>query len=670
MKIHIPRLSALFAALCCAFVFASDAHAQTAFGVTVDNNLVRFNLSTPGATTTVGAIGVPVGETIVGIDFRPATNQLYALTIDASNTGRLYAINAAASTPTTTVTATPVGTLSVPLEGTQFGVDFNPVPDALRIVSNTGQNLRITMLSSATPVTNVDSTLNRAGVTPATGVFAAAYTNNDNDPATSTTLYALDATNDELALQSPPNAGTLNPVGPLGVNASDIGGFDILTTTSGGTTTNTGYAVLNPDGSLSSILYIISLVGGAATMVDMIGGSPLRSFAIAETATENLVIFAATTGNQLLRFSARTPGTIDATVAITGLTGTLVGIDFRPSSPSASNTRRLLYGLTNDGGTGRIYTIDLASGAATLVYTLTTALQGTLFGVDFNPVPDALRIVSDTGQNLRITMLPGAAAGSMTTTFTDTSLNNGGSPAATITGVTAAAYTNNDSNPATGTALYGINSEINTLVLQGTNPSSGTAGNPGNPNVGVITSVGALGVDADTVNGFDISSFTSSITGYAGFNAGGGTSLFRINLVTGEATAVGIITGGDNIVGLSIADLSPTAANGTVSGRVTNKNGAPLAGVTVTLRDNTSGGTPRRTVTDEQGRYSFSDVETNNLYTILVARRSFGFSPSNRTFGFDGDTTEVDFVAIPRGRVFERRRGATGRSATSPAIKN
>src|SRR5438093_788494 len=76
-----------------------------------------------------------------------------------------------------------------------------------------------------------------------------------------------------------------------------------------------------------------------------------------------------------------------------------VDIDFRPANG-------LLYALTNEGGTGRLYTIDPASGAATFRATLTadtvndptptyTALSGTSFGVDFNPVPDRLRVVSN-----------------------------------------------------------------------------------------------------------------------------------------------------------------------------------------------------------------------------------------------------------------------------------
>ncbi|MEK2481574.1 DUF4394 domain-containing protein, partial [Lactobacillus acidophilus] len=75
----------------------------------------------------------------------------------------------------------------------------------------------------------------------------------------------------------------------------------------------------------------------------------------------------------------------------------------------------LLYAV---GSSGRIYTINTSSGAATVKATLTadatdttlpfTALSGTEFGVDLNPVADRLRVVSNTGQNLRINVDNGA----------------------------------------------------------------------------------------------------------------------------------------------------------------------------------------------------------------------------------------------------------------------
>src|SRR4051812_4932915 len=126
-------------------------------------------------------------------------------------------------------------------------------------------------------------------------------------------------------------------------------------------------------------------------------------------------IVALTEANVLLRVDSLKPSVILDQRPITGLQGgtgeTIVGIDVRPANG-------LLYALTNQGGTGRLYTINLTTGAATLRGTLAadptdatnpyTGLAGMDFGIDFNPVPDRLRVVSDADQNLRINPDTGA----------------------------------------------------------------------------------------------------------------------------------------------------------------------------------------------------------------------------------------------------------------------
>ena len=67
------------------------------------------------------------------------------------------------------------GWLSVALTGTNFGVDFNPAADRLRVISDTGQNLRHDLTAGTT---TVDGLTYPPATTPATGVTGAAYTNN------------------------------------------------------------------------------------------------------------------------------------------------------------------------------------------------------------------------------------------------------------------------------------------------------------------------------------------------------------------------------------------------------------------------------------------------------------------------------------------------------------
>jgi hypothetical protein len=187
------------------------------------------------------------------------------------NFGGVYQINPA------TKVATQVSTLSVALSGSRFGFDFNPVADRLRIVSDLEQNLRVNVDTGAT---TVDTPLQYGPLQPgATGdnpnVVGAAYTNSGFAVPASTTLFDIDVrTNeDRLVIQNPPNAGTLTVVGPLGVNASSLLGFDILFDPFNNS--NTGLAALQLTTGGVSQLYSINLSTGAAGLLGDIGGGDL-----------------------------------------------------------------------------------------------------------------------------------------------------------------------------------------------------------------------------------------------------------------------------------------------------------------------------------------------------------------------------------------------------------
>ena len=240
----VPFLFVLF------FVAASlNVNAATLYGVNTANQLVRFDSATPGTVSApLTVTGLQAGENILGIDFRPANGQLYGL----GSTSRLYLINL------TTGAAAAVGTAGAfTLNGTDFGFDFNPTVDRLRIVSNTGQNLRVNPNDGTLSAT--DTPLNPGSPS----VSAAAYTNNFAG-TTTTTLYVIDTTTNSLYTQNPPNAGTLNLVGPLGVAATGVNGFDIAPFS------GRAYASLVVGGA--SRLYTINLTTGAATLVAAIGG--------------------------------------------------------------------------------------------------------------------------------------------------------------------------------------------------------------------------------------------------------------------------------------------------------------------------------------------------------------------------------------------------------------
>ena len=226
---------------------AVTSRAVRLWGLTDTNALISFSSGAPGvASAPVAVTGLQVGETLVGLDVRPATGALYGL----GSSGRLYMVDRV--TGLATAVAAPFGGLS----GTAFGFDFNPAVDRLRIVSNTGQNLRVHPDTGLLVATD-------GALTPSGSVSAVAYTNN-RAGATTTTLYDIDTATDQLLIQNPPNAGVLTPVGPLGVDASDVNGFEISAVD------GTAFAALTVGGA--SQLYTISLSTGAARPVGAVAG--------------------------------------------------------------------------------------------------------------------------------------------------------------------------------------------------------------------------------------------------------------------------------------------------------------------------------------------------------------------------------------------------------------
>lgn len=225
-------------------------------GATADGRLICFSENSPRSARTVGTVTGLSGDTgLVGIDHRPATGELVGL----GDAGGIYVIDAG------TAKATKRSQLSVALTGSAFGIDFNPTVDRLRIVSDTGQNLRVNVDTGAALVDgSLSYTAPPAAPVTASGVIGAAYTNNDADAATATTLFDIDAGLDQVAIQAPPNNGGLNPTGKLGVDAGSRGDVDIYSTVrSGATVAVSTLAALEVGGS--SNLYAVDVLTGRAT---------------------------------------------------------------------------------------------------------------------------------------------------------------------------------------------------------------------------------------------------------------------------------------------------------------------------------------------------------------------------------------------------------------------
>lgn len=261
---NTARLTACTASLFGTAAIVPPACAEIAFGVTQQHRLISFNTASPGTVISGFALsGLAANEQVVGIDVRPSDGFLYAL----GSQNNLYRLN------TSTGAASLVSPLSIPLNGATFGFDFNPTgPVALRIVSNTDKNYRVTNPGTGGSVTqDTDLAYVAAdanfGVNP--NLTHVAYTNSVPG-ATTTVLYGIDAGTDTLVRFQSPNAGTLTTIGTLGMggnaNINVIGGFDIS-----GATGNAFAATQNVSLS-SSTLWGIDLMTGAGVNLGEIGG--------------------------------------------------------------------------------------------------------------------------------------------------------------------------------------------------------------------------------------------------------------------------------------------------------------------------------------------------------------------------------------------------------------
>jgi hypothetical protein len=239
--------------------------------------LLTVNAGQPGKVLQRTAVtGLPAGETLVGMDYRIAKGVLFAL----SSAGRLYTLDVPSGV------LKPVGSSAeVVLQGESFGVDFNPVADRVRVVSNTGQNLRLHPDTGAVAATDPAPAYvagdPRAGTKPE--LMAAGYTyNKTNDKLT--TNYAIDrnggylvtvGTREDVQPGVSFNTGQLFSVGPLGIADMTDANLDIADVT------GAAFVTANTKAQAASRLYTLDLKTGKATLLGTVGdGSKVIGVAV------------------------------------------------------------------------------------------------------------------------------------------------------------------------------------------------------------------------------------------------------------------------------------------------------------------------------------------------------------------------------------------------------
>ena len=298
-------LTTMLAALATIVLTSANLQAESIYGIVssfgTPQQLVSFNSTTGAVTNNVSLpsfITSIFGETVVSIDVRPATGELYGL----SSQNKLYKLN-----PTTGASTLVGSGLGVTLSGIAT-IDFNPTVDRVRIVTNNGQNFRAHPDTGAIVFTDMPLMFKTGDANEGDmpSVINAAYTNSFAG-ATTTTLYGIEAGNDVLVTQAPPNDGKLNTVGQIGfdLGTNGLNGFDISGTSGRAYLVGNSTFMGDPFGTYS--LYTANLVTGVATQgptISPIGGTLVDiavSPAVPEPATGLLAVLATLTGLAIRR---------------------------------------------------------------------------------------------------------------------------------------------------------------------------------------------------------------------------------------------------------------------------------------------------------------------------------------------------------------------------------
>lgn len=276
MQGRLPRKSQIFfcfrsvvLALCVSVFLnltATATRAQTIYALS-GGKLIRFEANSPGVVTTIGTLKAD----IVGLDFRASDGQLYGYAAKLGvGKDAVYRIN-------TTTAALTMVTQSAPSMATAvLGVDFDPVRDRLRVITDLGENHQVDPVSLTTLV---DTRFSYVAGDEFAGGFPLLL---DIGYAADGTLYGIDYLRDTLVRFEDPDAGTLRTIGKLGINTDRFTSFDIATV--GGTTV--AYASLGPsfDPRVANALFTVDLTTGAASRIGTFGASGVNGIAVAPTA--------------------------------------------------------------------------------------------------------------------------------------------------------------------------------------------------------------------------------------------------------------------------------------------------------------------------------------------------------------------------------------------------
>ena len=384
------------------------------------------------------------------------------------------------------------------------------------------------------------------------------------------------------------------------------------------------------------------------------------------------------------------------------------GYTFAPTSATAlvktSNVSNLLFvGLANTSITGRITN---ASGAAMSGVTVkrngqspgvltnslgyygfsnvpsgSHTLVASKSGLTFSPASQSATIsgANVTGANFealfslagKVTTDVGVGVGSVAISVSssygplNTTTDSNGN--FSVSGLRSGTYSVTPSAPNTVFNPVSLSATISTSVVTNLQFVALT----GNALSGRVTTTGGSGISGVSItrtgNGTPV---LSNAGGYYGFsNVANGTYTLtpgKTNLSFNPTSRSATINGA-SVAALDFTGLTVSSTTGSLSGRVTDANGAGIAGVSV-LR---SGSTSKAT-TNAGGYYGFSSVPASSAgvsYTVTPSKTGYSFNPvsQNAVVKTTQNATDVNFVA-QEGSISGRITDSNGNGVSGVSV--
>lgn len=252
---------------------------------------------------------------------------------------------------------------------------------------------------------------------------------------------------------------------------------------------------------------------------------------VAPVALAQETIVGVTTGGNVVRFNANTPGTFLSNLPISGLNqgDRIQGIDFRPQTGE----------IIAIGETTQMYSLNAVTGVATPIGSgFTPGLDGgalTRHAIDINPTVDRVRVVGSGAQNRRLNPVNGANAALDTNLSYNAALGLGAAPRAV-----AVAYTNSVFGAPVGSTREYILDSINNVLAEVGSQAGGNASFNG----GVISSAFTVRLGTTTLDfgdnaGLDVSSASGIAYASLDLDSSVASGVYTIDLASGQATFLG-----------------------------------------------------------------------------------------------------------------------------------